>query len=135
MGAEGLSGLKLSPSTKNFVDTTNKFVDTRIYERKIVMTRRKLPRPTEGELAILRVLWRRGPSTVRAVHNELSHEQETGYTTVLKLIQIMTEKGLVTRDESQKTHVCTAVLKQDEAQRHFLGELMERLFNGSASQL
>ena len=99
------------------------------------MPKRKLPRPTDGELAILRVLWRRGPSTVREVHTELNRVQETGYTTVLKLMQIMTEKGLVSRDESQKTHVCTAVLKEKEAQRQFVGDLLDRVFNGSAPKL
>ncbi len=99
------------------------------------MVKRKLPRPTEGELAILRVLWRRGPSTVREVHTALRAEQETGYTTALKLMQIMAEKGLVSRDETRKTHVYTAVLKEEEAQRQFVGHLLNRLFNGSAPKL
>ena len=99
------------------------------------MPKRKLPRPTEGELAILRVLWRRGPSTVREVHTELSPTQETGYTTVLKLMQIMAEKGLVSRDESQKTHVYAAALEEAAAQSQFLGHLLDRVFHGSAKDL
>jgi BlaI family transcriptional regulator, penicillinase repressor len=97
--------------------------------------KRTLPKPTEGELAILRVLWRHGPGTVRAVHTALGEAQETGYTTVLKMMQIMAEKGLVTRDESQKTHVYTATLTQKEAQRRFVGDLLDRVFDGSAHNL
>jgi predicted transcriptional regulator len=95
----------------------------------------KLPKPTEGELAILSVLWRRGPRTVREVHSEFNETRETGYTTVLKMLQIMAEKGLVMRDETARTHVYRAALAQDEAQRRFLGDLLERVFNGSAHSL
>jgi len=100
-----------------------------------VMTKRRLPKPTEGELAILQVLWRLGPCPVRAVHTELGEAQETGYTTVLKMMQIMAEKGLVTRNESQKAHVYTAALTQKEAQRRFVGDLLDRVFDGSAHNL
>ena len=90
-------------------------------------------RPTDAELAILRVLWRRGPSTVRQVHEELG--EETGYTTVLKLMQIMAEKGLVTRDESERTHVYKARLPEEETQKQLVTDLLERAFSGSASKL
>jgi BlaI family transcriptional regulator, penicillinase repressor len=99
------------------------------------MAKTKLPRPTDGELAILRVLWESGSSTVRDVHSVLNRTGETGYTTVLKLMQIMTEKGLVTRDESQRTHVYSAVLKEADAQRESVGHLVDRLFKGSAASL
>jgi BlaI family penicillinase repressor len=99
------------------------------------MAKRKLPKPTDGELAILSVLWQRGPRTVREVHSEFNETRETGYTTVLKMLQIMAEKGLVTRNETQKTHVYQAALAQKEAQRWFLGDLLERVFNGSAHRL
>ncbi len=99
------------------------------------MGKHKLPHPTEGELAILRVLWRSGPSTVRQVHETLSAEQETGYTTTLKLMQIMTQKGLVTRDESHQSHVYSAVLKEEQAQRQFVRHLLNRVFNGSTPKL
>ena len=99
------------------------------------MAKRKLPKPTDGELAILSVLWRRGPRTVREVHTEFNQTRETGYTTVLKMLQIMAEKGLVTRDETQKTHVYQAALAQSEAQRWYLGDLLDRVFNGSAHRL
>lgn len=99
------------------------------------MSKRKLPRPTDGELAILRVLWRRGPSTVRDVHTELNRDQETAYTTTLKLMQIMAEKGLVSRDESQRTHVYTAAAPQEQTQRQLVGDLLDRAFNGSAQKL
>jgi len=91
-------------------------------------------RPTEAELEILGVLWNRGPSTVREVHEELQ-ERRVGYTTVLKLLQIMAEKGLVNRDESERAHVYRARLAQDQAERQLVGDLVERAFGGSASRL
>ncbi len=92
-------------------------------------------RPTDAELAILHVLWDLGPSTVRHVHNALSAARDTGYTTTLKLMQIMAEKGLVTRDESDRTHVYAARLGRDEAQRHLVTDFLERAFGGSAAAL
>lgn len=94
-----------------------------------------LPRPTDAEIAILKVIWQRGPSTVREIHAQLSQHQHMLYTTVLKLLQIMTEKGLVVRDESQRAHVYEARLTQQRAQKMLLGELLERAFDGSAAQL
>jgi predicted transcriptional regulator len=93
------------------------------------------PLPTGAELSILAVLWRRGPSTVREVHEALRPVQDTGYTTILKLMQIMAQKGLVERDETQRSHVYRAVAAQDETQRSLLGDLMDKAFSGSASQL
>ena len=90
-------------------------------------------RPTDAELAILRVLWSRGPSTVRQVAEQLG--RTTGYTTVLKLLQIMTEKRLVTRDESSRTHVYTAAYTQDQTERQLVSDLVERVFDGSAAKL
>jgi predicted transcriptional regulator len=94
-----------------------------------------LSRPTDAELAILRVLWSRGPSTVRQVHEAISRDRETGYTTVLKLMQIMTEKGLVERDESERTHVYQARFTQEATQQRLVSDLLEKAFGGSASQL
>jgi predicted transcriptional regulator len=91
-------------------------------------------RPTDAELEILSVLWRRGPSTVREVHEELE-TRRVGYTTVLKLLQIMAEKGLVARDESERAHVYRARLPQDQAEKRLVGDLLERAFGGSASRL
>lgn len=91
------------------------------------------PRPTDSELSILRVLWRRGPSTVRQVLDEL--DPETGYTTVLKLLQIMTEKGLVTRDDAERTHVFAPAIPAEATQRQLLDHLLDRAFGGSAHQL
>ena len=99
------------------------------------MKRNSLPRPTDSELTILRVLWRGGPATVRAVHDELSKLQDTGYTTVLKMLQIMTEKGLVRRDESERSHVYEPVCSEQQVQRQLLGHLLERAFGGSAQKL
>lgn len=94
-----------------------------------------LPRPTGAELAILRILWQLGPSTVRHVHEALNETRETGYTTILKLMQIMTEKGLVKRDERERTHVYQARLTQEQTQQQLIADLLDRAFGGSASQL
>ena len=94
------------------------------------------PRPTDAELAILRVLWERGPSTVRQVHEVLSTpDRPTAYTTALKLLQIMTEKGLVRRDESDRTHVYHSRLSEEQTQRQLVRDLLERAFGGSPSKL
>jgi BlaI family transcriptional regulator, penicillinase repressor len=90
-------------------------------------------KPTDAELAILRVLWSRGPSTVREVAEAM--DREAGYTTVLKLLQIMTEKRLVTRDESARTHIYQAAYTEDQTQRHLVTDLMTRAFDGSAAKL
>lgn len=94
-----------------------------------------LPRPTDAELSILRVLWERGPCTVRQVHEALLGARETGYTTTLKLMQIMAEKGLVTRDESARTHVYAAKLSQDQTQRQLVTDLLDRAFGGRSAAL
>lgn len=94
-----------------------------------------LPRPTDAELEILNVLWERGPSTVREVYEVLLESKDIGYTTVLKLMQIMSEKGLVNRDETDRRHVYEAERAQDETQRQLLSDLLDRAFKGSATQL
>lgn len=93
------------------------------------------PLPTDAELAILTVLWRRGPSTVRDVFEALQSTSGAGYTTVLKLLQIMTQKGLVTRDESQRSHVYRASSGAEQTQERLVGDLMDRAFGGSAPEL
>lgn len=93
------------------------------------------PRPTGAELAILQVLWERGPSTVRQVQEVLSGSRPWGYTTVLKLLQIMSEKGLVARDESRRAHMYEAARSEEQTQRMLVGDLLQRAFRGSASQL
>lgn len=92
-------------------------------------------KPTDAELAILGVLWERGPSTVREVHDALSSTQDSGYTTVLKLLQIMIDKGLVLRDETERAHVYEARLSEQRTQRQLLGDLMDRAFGGSPGRL
>jgi BlaI family penicillinase repressor len=94
-----------------------------------------LPRPTEAELAILRVLWKRGPSTVREVLEEICRSQDTGYTTVLKLMQIMTEKGLVKRDEAGRSHIYQPTLAEEATQQQLVCDLLDRAFGGSAQKL
>ena len=92
--------------------------------------------PTRSELEILQVLWQHGLSTVRFVNDHLNKQKrEVQYTSTLKLMQIMAEKGLVTRDESQQAHVYTAALSENQTQRHFMGDLLERVFSGSAKKL
>jgi predicted transcriptional regulator len=99
------------------------------------MSRASLPKPTDAELAILRVLWERGPSTVRHVHETLSRERPVAYTTALKLMQIMAEKGLVSRDERDRSHVYHAKLTEEQTQRQLIRDLLDRAFGGSASKL
>lgn len=99
------------------------------------MTNPKMPKPTDAELAILRVLWERGRSTVREVADAIQAERGTGYTTALKLMQIMFEKGLVKRDDSSRTHVYEAVAAADVTQRQLVTDLLDRAFGGSAQQL
>jgi len=94
-----------------------------------------LPRPTDAELAILRVLWRRGPSTVKDVHEELARSAPTGYTTTLKQLQIMAEKGLVDRDEAQRAHLYTARVPAEQTQTQLVRDLLDRAFEGSATRL
>jgi BlaI family transcriptional regulator, penicillinase repressor len=92
------------------------------------------PKPTSTELEILRVLWERGPSTVREVHDTLARTKPTGYTTVLKLLQIMTTKGMVIRDEEARAHVYQA-LPAENTKRQLVSDLLQRAFSGSASEL
>ena len=99
------------------------------------MPRTNLPRPTQAELDILRVLWDRGPSTVRDVHSTLAKERAIGYTTVLKFMQIMAEKGLVARDETKRAHVYKAKVAQEQTQRQLVRHLLEGAFGGSATKL
>jgi predicted transcriptional regulator len=97
--------------------------------------KRPMPRPTHAELDILRTLWQLGPSTVREVQETLNARRATGYTTVLKLLQIMAEKGLVRRDERQRRHVYEARLPQEATQQQLVADLLERAFEGSAGGL
>ena len=97
--------------------------------------KRAAPRPTDAELAILRVLWDRGPSTVREVHEALRSSQTSGYTSVLKLLQIMTDKGLVVRDETQRAHVYGPKLSEQRTQLQLLADLVDRAFAGSSAKL
>jgi predicted transcriptional regulator len=99
------------------------------------MNKRNLPKPTDAELALLRVLWQRGPCTVREVWEQLSTTQQTGYTTVLKTLQIMLVKGLVERDEAVRSHVYRPAIGQEQTQRQFVGHLLDRVFAGSARKL
>ena len=94
-----------------------------------------MPRPTETELELLRILWEKEPATVRDIYDTLNEERPSGYTTVLKLLQIMTAKGLVVRDEANRAHVYRAAISQDAMQSKILKDLSLRLFSGSAAQL
>jgi BlaI family transcriptional regulator, penicillinase repressor len=116
-------------STKIFVDTTKPFVVTSCSMKKPL-------KPTASELEILHVLWSHGPSTVREVYAALNEKRPLGYTSVLKLLQIMTAKGTVRRrDETQRAHVYEACLPAEQTKRQFAGDVLQRVFEGSASQL
>lgn len=93
------------------------------------------PRPTEAELAILQIIWQAGPATVRQVNDVLNTQREVGYTTTLKLMQIMTEKGLLTREKSGKTHIYQAAAKREATQKVLLDRFLTNTFGGSAMQL
>lgn len=99
------------------------------------MSERQPPRPTDAELEILTVLWARGPSTVREVHEDIARRRPAQYTTILKLLQIMAEKGLVGRDESERAHVYEASRPREWTQRQLAGDLLQRAFAGSAKSL
>jgi len=92
-------------------------------------------KPTDSELEILNILWAKGPSTVREIHEVLEQNKEAGYTTSLKLLQIMHEKGLVSRDTSSKTHIYTAAIAQEKIQGQLVQRFIDNVFNGSATQL
>jgi BlaI family transcriptional regulator, penicillinase repressor len=96
---------------------------------------KNLPKPTDAELAILGVLWRAGPSTVRQVHDALADARGIGYTTILKLLQIMADKGLVERDEAQRSHVYRARAPREQTQAQLVGDLLDKAFGGSAARL
>jgi BlaI family transcriptional regulator, penicillinase repressor len=99
------------------------------------MNRAPAPRPTDAELAILRILWNRGPSTVRQVHDILARDRHAAYTTALKTLQIMTEKGLVERDERDRTHIYRPRLSEETTQRQLVRDLLDRAFGGSSIKL
>ena len=100
-----------------------------------MMKKREIPRPTEAELELLGILWERGPATVRELFEAVNTRRMVVYTGVLKLLQIMTEKGLVERDERERAHVYRPAVSQADTEVRFLRELSERFFAGSAAQL
>ena len=99
------------------------------------MTKKQTPKPTDSELEILRILWENGASTVKTVNEKLNEKKESGYTTTLKMLQIMFEKNLVVRDENERSHVYKAAIDQDEIQKMLLDKLLETAFSGSAANL
>lgn len=99
------------------------------------MTKKQIPKPTDSELEILNVLWNIGPSTVRVVNEKLNEKREMGYTTTLKLMQIMFEKGLVERNENERSHIYNAAIKENDIQKVLLNKLLETAFSGSAAKL
>lgn len=99
------------------------------------MTQEKKQKPTEKELMILQVLWAKGPSTVRQVNAEISRKEKTGYTTTLKLMQIMTDKGLLVRDDTQFKHIYKPTVSEEKTERQMVGDLMDKVFAGSTERL
>jgi BlaI family transcriptional regulator, penicillinase repressor len=124
-------------SSKKFLKVRNiSLTSTNILVYRLCMAKnRELPRPTEGELELLGILWNNGSATVREIFEAVNAKRPVVYTGVLKLLQIMTEKGLVVRDEKERAHIYRAALTQKDTERRFLRELSERFFAGSASQL
>ena len=118
--------------TKYFVDSTNIFVYA---VHTMIAKIKNRPKPTTAEQQILAVLWRLGEATVRQIHEGLDREREVGYTTVLKLMQIMADKGLLVRREDGRAHIYTAAAPPEETQRLLLADLANRVFGGSAAQL
>ena len=100
-----------------------------------MMMKREIPRPTSGEVELLTILWNRGPATVRELFDAVNAQRPVVYTGVLKQLQIMTEKGLVHRDERERAHVYSPAIAREDAQRQFVRELSDRFFAGSAAQL
>lgn len=114
------------------------FIRKRSYIRPVkpqTMSVTRSIKPTDSELEILQILWTKGLATVREVHEELASLKEVGYTTTLKLMQIMHEKGLVKRDDSMRTHVYQAAVNKEKTQKHLLGKMIDSLFGGSPTQL
>jgi predicted transcriptional regulator len=99
------------------------------------MKKNKSPKPTEAELEILQVLWENGPSTVRFINDKMNRKKNVGYTTTLKIMQIMAEKNLVTRDEENRSHIYAAAYRKDETQKVLLDKFLETAFGGSAGRL
>ena len=99
------------------------------------MAKYQKPRPTDRELTILQILWDNGPSTVRQVNEAMNKDEDTGYTTTLKLMQIMAEKGLLRRDDSKFKHIYKPAITEEKTQKQLVGDLLERAFSGSAEKL
>ncbi len=99
------------------------------------MARQKVSGPTDKELSILSILWCKGPSTVRQVNEEMAKQQRTGYTTTLKLMQIMSDKGLLIRDDSKFQHIYKPAVSEEKTQKQVVGDLLDRVFSGSAGKL
>lgn len=99
------------------------------------MTKKQTPKPTDSELEILQILWRNGPSTVKMVNENLNQKKEVGYTTTLKLMQIMFDKGLVRRNEEERSHIYSAALEENQIQTALIEKLLETAFSGSAAKL
>lgn len=111
------------------------YIPTLAYEINRIMDKIKIAKPTEGELEILGVLWEKGAATVRTVHEEICKTKDAGYTTTLKLMQIMFEKGLVDRDSSNKTHIYIAAVSREKTQEQFVNKMINSLFAGSSTEL
>lgn len=106
-----------------------------VYENNRTMANHKKIQPTESELEILQVIWEKGEATVREVHDLLGEQKDVGYTTILKTMQIMHDKGLLDRDTSSRTHVYKPSVSQEKTQEHFLNKMIDGLYNGSAGRL
>ena len=122
-------------NVKRFKIASAELVNKPVIKGHKIMARQKTTGPTDKELAILGILWENGPSTVRQVNEHMNEQQKTGYTTTLKLMQIMTEKGLLVRDDSQFQHIYKPADSEEKTQKQLVGELLEKVFSGSAEKL
>lgn len=122
-----------SPLLRNF--SYNTFVSRIENEMELIMSKKTLLKPTDSELEILQILWQSGPATVKAVNEKLNEKKETGYTTTLKLLQIMYEKELVVRNEEERSHVYSAAIEEGDIQKALVDKLLESAFSGSAAKL
>lgn len=118
--------------TKLFVKLSVSRTDDK---KELEMPNKNFQKPTDTELEILQILWQNGPSTVKSVNEKMNLRKEVGYTTTLKIMQIMLEKGLLERDEESRSHVYKAAVKQEETQQALLDKLLETAFSGSAMKL
>lgn len=141
LGDRGVFGVKHLTKVKKLLNNTKGFVDLQGYCKICITVRQQLPmskhvpKPTEGELEILQILWKQGPSTVKQVNEIMNEKKEVGYTTSLKMLQIMMEKGLCVREAEGKLHIYKAAIKEQQVKKNYLRDLIDHVFEGSPMEM